>query len=200
MISLNCVSSVYCMSLLLIVFIVAPMQQHTVESKDHKHTNLPRRETPRSPWETPWCCSSTRCRSWDLGRSEGNGKAVEEYESFGDEGLARVHGVTITTTSPHTSRNRSAAPWRWTAGSARGSDVCRWTPNTMGHDQHTPALAGGIKTGLSVRAGILRGKWGECILVYTADIVIVTLDPKTSHNGQFFFIYGDVFIIWKRSK
>lgn len=71
----SCVSCVYCMSLLLIVFIVAPMQQHTVESKDHKYTNLPRRETPRSPWETPWCCSSTRCRSWDLGRSEGNGKS-----------------------------------------------------------------------------------------------------------------------------
>lgn len=111
----SCVSSVYCMSLLLIVFIVAPMQQHTVESKDHKHTNLPRRETPRSLWETPWYCSSTRCRSWDLDRSEGNGKSSWKVWTLWEWRTAssilhkspRADCLTITT-STHTSRNRSA--------------------------------------------------------------------------------------------
>ncbi len=123
----SCVSCVYCMSLLLIVFIVAPMQQHTVESKDHTSTYLDakHRAALEKLRDVAQALAVVLGILVDLRET---GRAVEKCESFGSEGLARVSCMrvhrltaclTITTTSTHTSRNRSAAPWRWTAGSGR---------------------------------------------------------------------------------
>lgn len=150
--------------------------QYSQDSKYHKYSNLPRRETPRSPSETPWCCSSTRCRSWDLERSEENGKSgckvwtLWEWRT-GSGILHESPQANWLTTTTYTSRVKQHRGSGQQEEEVTFSDGHRtnehngtngtWTTHTHRQYAHTPLspdLAGEIKTDPSFRSGILRGK------------------------------------------